>query len=908
MSFMDANDPLSPFHDPHRHETDPEPAPAWPSVPYSAADPPPDLVTPVRAPQPLSPAPTSSLDGNGPSTGPWGREPQIYGQPDPGLISPRETTASNGTNLEKQEPYLRVRITALDRNRRDILIRFDAQTNLSNFTGSTYRNISRSYVEFQRFYDQIVYSNPQTIIPALPLAQTSAPSDEEDDRLVKVMLQRWFTRVCEDPILLTDEELRSFIESDFGYQPMPRPKRKASSGFSLLSRRPPDEDEQLAQARFELTKLETQYIEAAKAVDKLSQTRKAISFSHADMGNKLVDVAATEVHAPLASAVRKMGRSWHIYADIDAAQEISDRVILGDSLGYQGLNARSAKETLLQRSLVLEEYQEAVKNTINKRRNIERLKASSNIRPERVDEALEELEEANKIEQLIHRRVEGISQNLHRALHRHSRLAHEDITAALIEHARTNILYEKQFLRELESLMPDMRVAADPAPPPSSLPAAAAIAPLAALNRSATMPPGAETSRTTISSGHFMPPSISTQSPLAKSASMPGPEPIATPSPTAFIPPTQVVSSGVPQTPTSATSPVPPRDRTTSVPSFPRTSQFVSQPVDGAASPALTPGFPKTSQFVSASPARPNVPPTGATPSQTPVTPGFPRTNQFTTPTPATPSVTPGFPKTNQFTSNPGPTPNQTPVTPGFPKTSQFVGVSSPLTPSGGAMSPAAAATGGYSSYPRTSQFLPGAAPGPLSSPGYYAVNGGGIDGRQPDGPPAPSSGYNSANGPGTPTRARSPLGQAPQPGLAQPPYQQPALPSQIHQQQLQQQRQQNVDPLGSDSRIISSQPMPSSPPMLRPQQPSLSASIASLPPRSASQGPGSSVAGDPLLGGGGLSQSMFVTPTTPNGPLGGGLETGPLGGTIRGTLSGRGTPTKRLDAREAASKLANFL
>ena len=30
------------------------------------------------------------------------------------------------------------------------------------------------------------------------------------------MLQRWFSRVCEDPILLSDEELRSFIESDFG--------------------------------------------------------------------------------------------------------------------------------------------------------------------------------------------------------------------------------------------------------------------------------------------------------------------------------------------------------------------------------------------------------------------------------------------------------------------------------------------------------------------------------------------------------------------------------------------------------------------------------------------------------------------------------------------------------------------
>lgn len=51
------------------------------------------------------------------------------------------------------------------------------------------------------------------------------------------------------------------------------------------------------------------------------------------------------------------------------------------------------KETLQQRTSVLEEHQAAVKTTITKRRHIERLKASSNIRPDRVDEALEEMEE-----------------------------------------------------------------------------------------------------------------------------------------------------------------------------------------------------------------------------------------------------------------------------------------------------------------------------------------------------------------------------------------------------------------------------------------------------------------------------------------------------------------------------------
>lgn len=118
-----------------------------------------------------------------------------------------------------------------------------------------------------------MHNNPQTIVPALPLAQTSAPTDEEDDRLVKIMLQRWITRVCEDPILLYDEDIRAFIESDFGYQPTPRPRRK-TSGFGIIRRGVPDEDEDLQRARFELTKLEGQFFETAKAVDKLALSRK----------------------------------------------------------------------------------------------------------------------------------------------------------------------------------------------------------------------------------------------------------------------------------------------------------------------------------------------------------------------------------------------------------------------------------------------------------------------------------------------------------------------------------------------------------------------------------------------------------------------------------------------------------
>ena len=88
--------------------------PPWPTTPHSPNSPIPNL-RPAPTPDRLS-------DGN-----PFEKQAQIYGQPEPGLISPAVNPSSNGDSFEKPEPYLKVRITGLDRNRRDILLRFDAQ-------------------------------------------------------------------------------------------------------------------------------------------------------------------------------------------------------------------------------------------------------------------------------------------------------------------------------------------------------------------------------------------------------------------------------------------------------------------------------------------------------------------------------------------------------------------------------------------------------------------------------------------------------------------------------------------------------------------------------------------------------------------------------------------------------------
>ncbi|ODN73778.1 hypothetical protein L202_07306 [Cryptococcus amylolentus CBS 6039] len=435
------------------------------------------------SPLPPSPAPPTTASSSGFSSAASSsaaglREPKIFGAPGMGLVSPPpdaqfDHAKTNGAK-EPPRPYLRVRIGTLERNRKDLLVRFDASTNLQHYRLPLYKNMQRSYVEFQKFAEQVQLLCPQTIIPALPLPSTSAMTDEEDDRLVRIALQRWFSRVCEDLVLMKEHELRSFIEAEFSYNPItPQNARRAGSSTVLsaltkvVRRGPLDEDDELASAKIALEKLEERYAQAATCVNQLGKARRQLAQSNADVGARMISLSTVESEPSLAGAERKMGRTWEHGSGLMGSQAAHENVILSDSIGYQALNARAAKDTLTQRTLVLEDAQAATKSAINKRRALERLKGSSNINQNKVDDAISEMQEADALEDTLSKRVSAISENLHTSLRAHSRHAHEDIAISLLEAARMSVMYHKQTLKELESLKVDVgKVAPGAAPLP----------------------------------------------------------------------------------------------------------------------------------------------------------------------------------------------------------------------------------------------------------------------------------------------------------------------------------------------------------------------------------------------------------------------------------------------------------
>lgn len=82
-----------------------------------ASDPSPALASP-----PMQPAQPVSHNQPQASSSAYIRDPQVYGDPGTALMSPSAETSKG----EKPPPFLRVRIAGLERNRKDLLIRFDA--------------------------------------------------------------------------------------------------------------------------------------------------------------------------------------------------------------------------------------------------------------------------------------------------------------------------------------------------------------------------------------------------------------------------------------------------------------------------------------------------------------------------------------------------------------------------------------------------------------------------------------------------------------------------------------------------------------------------------------------------------------------------------------------------------------
>ncbi|GAB7348746.1 hypothetical protein MBLNU459_g7480t1 [Dothideomycetes sp. NU459] len=355
---------------------------------------------------------------------------------------------------------LSAKITALERTgRKDSILRFD--TNLPKFRTTQFRDVRRTHSEFIKFADHLISSNPEAFVPAVPPPITAAGAGtDEDEARVKASMQKWLNVVCTNDVLMRDEEMVFFVESDFGYSPVVRRKQPATGVRRKYIKQfapPPDDTPELLEARPIVKSFYLGTMETGQKVDKVVKSRRSLGLAESDFGVKMGQMQVQETHPGLANAYRKLGKVVQTVGDFHAAQGTGEATTLADPLQYHSSDAFIVKETLTNRHILLRELLQAQQTTRSKTSAADRLKASSSVKRDKVDEAIAALDEARTHESYLRQKTERVTENLVHERRRWFARTASDLRAAIREYVIREIEVERRTLATLEQIRPDVR-------------------------------------------------------------------------------------------------------------------------------------------------------------------------------------------------------------------------------------------------------------------------------------------------------------------------------------------------------------------------------------------------------------------------------------------------------------------
>lgn len=164
-----------------------------------------------------------------------------------------------------------------------------------------------------------------------------------------------------------------------------------------------------------------------------------------------------EPHQGLATAYRKLGKTVQTTGDLHAAQATAEATTIGDPLQYHSQDAFIVKETLTNRHILLRELIQAQALTRTKLAAADRLKASSSVRREKVDEAISALDEARSNELYLVGKTQRVTANLLEERRRWFARTTADLRLSIREYALREIEAERRTLATLEGVRPDIR-------------------------------------------------------------------------------------------------------------------------------------------------------------------------------------------------------------------------------------------------------------------------------------------------------------------------------------------------------------------------------------------------------------------------------------------------------------------
>lgn len=164
-----------------------------------------------------------------------------------------------------------------------------------------------------------------------------------------------------------------------------------------------------------------------------------------------------EPHPGLANAYRKLGKVVQTVGDYHAAQATAQATTIGDPFQYHSQDAFIVKESLTNRQILIREFLQAQEVTRSKLNAADRLKASSSVKREKVDDAITALDEARHHETYLYNKTSTVTRNLVSEKNKWFARTAADLRSSIREFVLREIEAERRTLAVLETVRPDIR-------------------------------------------------------------------------------------------------------------------------------------------------------------------------------------------------------------------------------------------------------------------------------------------------------------------------------------------------------------------------------------------------------------------------------------------------------------------
>lgn len=131
--------------------------------------------------------------------------------------------------------------------------------------------------------DHLISSNPEALVPAVPPPLTPAGAGTDEDEIrVKASMQRWMNYVFGNEVLIHDDEIVLFVESDFGYSPVVKMKQPATGVRRKVLKQfapPPDDTPELQNARPVVKMFYLGSLDASQKLERVVKARRGRFFA-----------------------------------------------------------------------------------------------------------------------------------------------------------------------------------------------------------------------------------------------------------------------------------------------------------------------------------------------------------------------------------------------------------------------------------------------------------------------------------------------------------------------------------------------------------------------------------------------------------------------------------------------------